>query len=226
MQPGAKQGGAKGLGPETTGFTGAGHRGERRLGHAIWCEQQAVVGPVRKLSGLQLIAVSADEVNRDGTVLPRRHRPAAILAPPEASGRRRGIRLCPVQQVRTGHKQQPGQGSAITSGDGIEAMTLGGPAVLGRQHHQQTAAIAQHEQIGDKQEHRQVSAVAIDITEHPQQAARQGAGVKEGEHAGIGAQGIAEEAGRPGGFDAAPIGERRLLVALGQVDAAAAGAFR
>jgi len=43
MQPGAKQGG-KGLGPETTGFTGAGHRGANDAwGHCHCVEQQAVV---------------------------------------------------------------------------------------------------------------------------------------------------------------------------------------
>jgi len=50
----------------------------------------------------------------------------------------------------TGPQQQPGQGSAITKRDGIEAMDPRGPAVLGAAAPSTDSRHAQHEQSATK----------------------------------------------------------------------------
>jgi len=95
-----------------------------------------------------------------------------------------------------------------------------------RQHQQQTAAIAQHEQIGDEQQHRQVGAHPVDITDDALEGVRQCLPMQEAEHAGVGAQGITEEARGLRVLDAGVVDRIGLLDPLGQVGPAAAGAIR
>ena len=91
--------------------------------------------------------------------------------------------------------------------------------MLGRQHQHQGATIAQHQQVGQKQENAQVRPEAIHIAEHPRQGTREVTPLHRGQHPGIGPQGIAEKAARPGIGEPLPVGRFRLLAALGQIQA-------
>lgn len=85
-----------------------------------------------------------------------------------------------------------------------------------RQHQDQAAAIAQHQQIGDEQEDAKVGAASIDITDHRLKGVRQRLPVQEGEHPGVGAQRVAVEARRPGVLDPVAVRGIRLLDARGR----------
>jgi len=129
---GLRQGGGRGLGLKLTGSRGW-HRGDERLGHGLWCEQQAVVGfPVPKAE-----RTAADCRQRRMKVtgmapwLPRVTGPAvSILAPTKAMGRRLGIGCAQSSRFRTGHKQRRGR-EARSPARWLEAMTSRA-AVLGR----------------------------------------------------------------------------------------------
>jgi len=155
---GLSQGGAKGLGPETTGFTGLGHRGERRLGsHAnLVCEQ---LGGDRSSRKAQAWPANSPAIAR------RRkwHRESVIgargvtgrrrfLAPPETVGAPPAIRWCPVQQVRTRHEQQPGQGGGFSQRRWHRGDDPRRARVLGRSapDHRQPPNRRSNEQIGQR----------------------------------------------------------------------------
>ena len=96
--------------------------------------------------------------------------------------------------------------------------------MLGRQLQDQTAAIAQGEQIGQEQEHPQVGALAVHVGGHAGQGVGELLPAQPGQHPGVGAQGIAVEAGGPGGFQTLEVAGLGLLDATGQVHRPAAGA--
>ena len=98
--------------------------------------------------------------------------------------------------------------------------------MLGRQLQDQAAAIAQGEQVCQEQEHPQVSALTIHIGGHPGQRIRQLLPGQPRQHPGVGAQGIAVEAGGAGRFQSLEIAGLGLLDAAGQIDRPAAGAVR
>ena len=83
---------------------------------------------------------------------------------------------------------------AITAAQGLLPVALTGPAVLGWEHPHQGGAISQHQQVGSSQDHAQVGATAIHVGEHRGQAGGEAAPAPAAEHAGVGAQGVAEEA--------------------------------
>ena len=132
----------------------------------------------------------------------------------------------PVEQIGAGHQGEPGQRGPITAVDGGQPVALRFVDRGGWQHQQQTTAIAQHEEIGDEEQHRQVGAHAIDIADDPLQGGGQRLPVEEAEHAGVGAQGIAEEARGLRVLDARVVDGIGLLDPLRQVGLAAAGTIR
>jgi len=97
--------------------------------------------------------------------------------------------------------------------------------VLGRQLQDQAAAIAQGEQVGQEQEHPQVGALTIHISGDPGQGVGQFLPGQPRQHPGVGAQGIAVEARRPGRFQPLEVTALGLLNAAGQIQRPAASAI-
>ena len=98
--------------------------------------------------------------------------------------------------------------------------------MLGRQLQDQAAPIAQGEQVSQEQEHPQVGALAIDISSHPAQGVGQLLPGQARKHPGVGAQGIAVEAGGPGCFQSLEIAGLGFFYAAGEIQRPAAGAVR
>ena len=96
--------------------------------------------------------------------------------------------------------------------------------MLGRQLQDQAAAIPQGEQVGQEQEHPQVGALAIHIGGHTAQRVGQLLPGQARQHPGVGAQGIAVEAGGPGGLQPLEVAGLGLLDAAGEIHRPAAGA--
>jgi hypothetical protein len=98
--------------------------------------------------------------------------------------------------------------------------------VLGRQLQNQAAAIPQGEQVRQEQEHPQVGALAVHIRGHPGQGVGDLLPGQPRQHARVGAECIAVEAGRPGGFQPLDVAGLGFLDAAGEVHRPAAGAVR
>ena len=77
----------------------------------------------------------------------------------------------------------------------------------------QAAAIAQGEQVSQEQEHTQVGALAINIGGHPGEGVGQFLQSQARQHPGVGAQGIAVEAGWPGCLKALEVTGLRFFYA-------------
>jgi len=108
-------------------------------------------------------------------MVPRRHgrrRPP----PPRTRGARLRFAGAPVQQVRTRPQQQAGQEAASSAAMASKAMTLEAQRARAAAPINSTAPPRSTSQIGNEQEHRQVGAVAIDITRPRGQSSRHGAG--------------------------------------------------
>ena len=99
----------------------------------------------------------------------------------------------PVQDVTTLQQSKARQGEAIATAQGLLAVALAGPEVLRRQHANQCCTIAEHQHVGALEEHAQVGAASIHITDHRLQRGRQLTPVAGSQHPREGAQGIAEE---------------------------------
>jgi hypothetical protein len=93
------------------------------------------------------------------------------------------------------------------------------------EHQHKDGAIPKDEQVGGSQEDAQVRAPAIHIGEHRGQAGRQVQPAPPAEHAGVGAQGVSEEARGSGGIKALSVSGLRLALALGEVVLLAASAI-
>lgn len=93
-------------------------------------------------------------------------------------------------------------------------------------HQHQGGAVTQDQQVGSGQEHPQVRAPAIHVGEHRGQACREADPAPPAEHAGISAQGVAEEPRWPSGIKAFAVGGLRLPFPLGEVVLLAAAAVR
>ena len=98
--------------------------------------------------------------------------------------------------------------------------------MLGRQLQDQAPAIAEGEQVGQEQEDPQVSALAIDIGGHMAQGVGQLLPGQAREHPGVGAQGVAVEAGGTGGLQPLEITGLGFFYAAGEIQRPAAGAVR
>lgn len=98
--------------------------------------------------------------------------------------------------------------------------------MLGGEHQYQGGAVAQHQQVGSGQEDAEVRAPTVHIREHRGQAGRQADPAPPAEHAGVGAQGITEEARGAGGVKPLAVGRLRFTLALGEVVLLAAAAVR
>jgi hypothetical protein len=181
-----------------------------------------VVQPV--LEPRRLGPIGRQMMHRDGAVIQRLPRRPAVLTPVQSVRRAVGAGQVPIQQITAWHQREPGQREAITAADRIEPVTFRRPAPQGGQHQDQAAAIAQHQQISDEQEHPQVGAAPIHVGDHPLQRGRQGQVLQEGEHPGVGAQRITEETARAGVLHPVAVVGVGLLGPRRQVDAAAAGA--
>ena len=96
--------------------------------------------------------------------------------------------------------------------------------MLGWQHQHQSGTVPQHQQVGGSKEDTQVRAPAIHVGEYRAQTGREADPAPPAEHAGIGAQGIAEEARGPGCVEAFPVGGVWFPLALGEVVLLAAAA--
>jgi hypothetical protein len=96
--------------------------------------------------------------------------------------------------------------------------------VLGRQLQDQAAAIPEGKQVGQEQEHPQVRALAIDIGGYAGQGVRKLLPGQPRQHPGVGAQGIAVEAGGAGSFQPLEVTGLGFLYATRQVHRPAAGA--
>jgi len=98
--------------------------------------------------------------------------------------------------------------------------------MLRRQLQDQAAPIPQGEQVRQEQEHLQVGALAIDIGRHT----AEGIGLllpgQSRQHPGIGAQGIAVEARRPGTLQPLVIAALGFFDPPREIDRSAAGAIR
>ena len=132
----------------------------------------------------------------------------------------------PIQAVGPRHQLQPGEGEAIAPAQGLLAVALAGPAVLGGEHQHQGGAVAQDQQVGGGQEDAQVLAPAIHVGEHRAQAAGEADPAATAEHPGVGAQSIAEEAGKAGGIEALAVGGLRFPLSLGEEVLLATAAVR
>ena len=98
--------------------------------------------------------------------------------------------------------------------------------MLGRQLEDETTAIAQGEQVGQEQEHPQVGALAIHIGGHPGEGVGQFLPGQTRQHPGVGAQGIAVEAGGAGRFQSLEVAGFGFFYAAGEIQRSAAGAVR
>jgi hypothetical protein len=214
------------------GRRAVGHSGESFDSQAVITEGGLVIQPVleprrRDASGtIRSKTHRAEMMHRDGAVVERRLRRPAVLTPTDPVRRAIGAGQMPIQQITARHQRQTGQREAITAADRIEPVPFRWPAPQGRQHQDQAAAIAQHQQIGDEQEHAQIGAAPVDIGDHPLQRLRQGQVLQEGEHPGVGAQRITEDATRTGVLHPVAVVGIRLLGAGRQVDEASTGATR
>ena len=85
--------------------------------------------------------------------------------------------------------------------------------MLGRQLQDQTAAIAQGEQVGQEQEHPQVRALAIDISGDPGQGVGQFLPGQPRKHSRVGTQGVAVEAGGAGSLQSLEVTSLRFFYA-------------
>lgn len=121
-----------------------------------------------------------------------------------------GDRQLPVQAVGPGQQLQAGQGQPIATAQGLLLVALAGPAVLRRQHQHKGSAVPQHQQVSSSQEHAQVRAPAILVSEHRRQAVREADPAAPADDTGIGPQGIAEEARGAGGIEALAVSGLRL----------------
>lgn len=103
-------------------------------------------------------------------------------------------------------------------GEGLSLpVALAGPAVFRGQHQHQSGAIAQHQQVSRRQEDAQVGTPAIHVGEYRAQAGGQVQPAAPAEHAGIGAQRVAEEARGTGGVEPLAVGGLRFPFTLGEV---------
>jgi len=178
MQPGLSKAVPRGW-PENHRVTGLGTAANDAWRHChSGVKQQAVVVRVERLSDAAMPSAPMKMKQGMALVLPRRTGSGGDPWRTEGMGRPPGdSELCPVQQVRYGATKSGRGRKRDHSGDGSRGDGPSEGPVLGRQHHQQTARIGEHEQIGDKQEHRQSSVPwPSNISRAPQQAARQGAG--------------------------------------------------
>ena len=96
--------------------------------------------------------------------------------------------------------------------------------MLGRQLQDQAAAIAKGEQVGQEQEYPQVRALTIHIGGHMAQGVGQLLPGQSRQHPGVGAQGIAVEAGGAGCLQSLDVAGLGFLDAAGQIQRPAAGA--
>jgi hypothetical protein len=116
------------------------------------------------------------------------------LAPGDCIRQCRVAGQMPVQHIAALQQQQPGQRQPIAIAQRLLPVSLAGPLVLRWDHAHQAGPIAQHQQIGGLQEHPQVGAATIHITDHRLQGGRQLPPVAGGQHPREGAQRIAKEA--------------------------------
>jgi hypothetical protein len=98
--------------------------------------------------------------------------------------------------------------------------------VLRGEHQHQGSTVAEDQQVSGGKEDPEVGAAAIHIGQHRAQAGGEADPAAPAEHAGIGAQGIAEEARRSGGVEAFAVGGLRFPLSLWEVVLLAAGAVR
>jgi len=160
--------GAIDAGGAAAGRHAVGHSSEGFDGQAVITEGRLVVHPVLEPRRHDAIGtVSAEVMHRDGAVIERRLRRPAVLTPVQSVRRAVGAGQVPIQQITTRDQRQPRQRKAITTADRVEPMAFRRPAPQGRQHQDQAAAITQHQQIGDEQEHAQIGAAPVDIGDHP-----------------------------------------------------------
>jgi hypothetical protein len=80
-----------------------------------------------------------------------------------------------------------------SSAQGLLAVTLFGPAVLGEEYQHQGGAVAEEQQVSSSEEHAQVRAPAVHVCEHRAQAGGKAYPAAPAEHPGVGAQGVSKE---------------------------------
>jgi hypothetical protein len=150
--------------------------------------------------------------------------PVHRLSPDNPARKAVGHRQLPVQAVGPGHQLQPGQGEAIAAAEGLLPVALAGPAVLGGKHQQQSGAVAKHQEVSSGEEDTQVRAPAIHVSQYRAQAGRKAEPAAPAEHAGVGAQRIAEEARGASGIESLAVGGLRFPFTFWQVVLLAAAA--
>ena len=193
--------------------------GQLQAGHGIAGGEQletAVVPVVRGIGiaqqGVDLLGdcpLAARRLGADGAV---------HLFPPDDSARQAvGDGKLPVQAVGAGAQLQPGEGQAITAAQGLLPVALAGPAVLGGEHQHQGGAVAENQEVSSSQEHSQVRAPAIHVRQDRAQAGWEADPAAPTEHAGVGAQGIAEESRGAGGIKPLAVSGLRFSLALGEI---------
>ena len=214
---------AAGLGITADGMVGQLQAGD---GLASGEQLQAAVVPAVRGVGIaqQGVDLLGDCFFASGRLIT--HGPVHRLPPDDPARQAVGHRQLPVQTVGPRHQLQTGQGKTITSAEGLLAVALARPAVLRRQHQHQGSTVPQHQQVRGSEEDSQVRASAIHVGEHRAQAGREADPAAAAEHAGVGAQGVAEEARGPGRIEALAVGRLRFPFALGEVKLLAAAAVK
>ncbi len=137
--------------------------------------------------------------------------PVGAAGKPVAGGELR------VEGIGPRHQLQPGQRQPVASAESLLPVSFTGPAVLGGKHQHEGRAVPKDEQVRRGEEHPQVRAAAINIGQHRLQGGWEVQPAATAEHAGIGAQGVAEEARGASGGQPALIGTLRLPFPLGQI---------
>lgn len=123
----------------------------------------------------------------------------------------------PVQEVAALQQSKTRQREAIATAQSLLAVALAGPEVLRRQDTYLRCPIAEHQHVGALEEHTQVGAASIHITDHRLQRGRQLMPVAGGQHPREGAQGITEEPRGQGRIQPASVGGFRLAFTAGEV---------
>ena len=123
----------------------------------------------------------------------------------------------PVQDIAALQQSKTRQGEAIATAQGLLAVALAGPEVLRRQHANQCCTIAEHQHVGALEEHAQVGAASIHITDHRLQRGRQLTPVAGSQHPREGAQGIAEEPRGQGCLQPTAVGGFRFAFTAGEI---------
>lgn len=98
--------------------------------------------------------------------------------------------------------------------------------MLGGEHQHEGGSVAEAQKVSSSEEDAKVRASTIHICEHRAQAGQEADPAPPAEHAGVGAQGLAEEARGSGGIQTLSVGGLRFLLTLGELMLFAAGAVR